>query len=164
MIQLTIALINFILGGLGVMFMFNGDFIPQPKTILVLSLILIVLYYGFKLYTKQASKKLDRLMYVSIGIYVSLLFSSFIYHSWKFDKLLSNTVMMKVVLFMLLLLSIYGNVLFLRAESSYKKKRGNQRIKETPEKTLLEKFRERNKVEDNQDVKLILGESAENED
>jgi len=56
----------------------------------------------------------------------------------------------------------------MRAEQSYKKKRGNQRIKSEPKKPVMEHLRELRRREDEEadrnKVTFTLGYSAENED
>ncbi|MEK4715728.1 hypothetical protein [Sporosarcina sp. FSL K6-5500] len=64
----------------------------------------------------------------SINLFGVMLLSSLVYSSWKMEMFLSQTTMMKLTLVMLVIVTVYLNVVFIRAEISYKKKRGNQRI------------------------------------
>ena len=56
------------------------------------------------------------------------------------------------------------NNVFLRAEISYKKKRGNQRIEEQPNKSYFEKRKEERERIDRGDVRIVLGASTDNDD
>jgi len=71
---------------------------------------------------------------------------------------------MKLTLVMLGLIGVYLNVVFIRAEISYKKKRGNQRIEEQPNKSYFEKRKEEKERIERGEVRIILGASTDNED
>ncbi|MFZ7947171.1 MULTISPECIES: hypothetical protein [Bacillaceae] len=161
MIQLMVALLHFVAGGIGVALMMGGEYIPSPKLIMLAGSALTLVYYAASFVTKGRSKKIRRLLVFSLTVYISLLLSSYLYSAWTFDKIFSAAMMMKAILFMLLLLSTYGNFLYMRAESSYKKKRGNQRIKEPAQESMYEKWKNR-KQEPKQEVMIVLGESTEN--
>ena len=53
---------------------------------------------------------------------------------------------------------------FIRAEISYKKKRGNQRIEEQPNKSYFEKRKEERERIKRGDVRIVLGASTDNDD
>ena len=163
MIQLLLALLHFAAGGIGVALMMGGEYIPSPRLILLTGLALTLIYYAASFLTKGRSKKLQRMLVFSLTVHLSLLLSSYLHSVWAFDKIFSAEMMMKAILFMLLLLGTYGNFLYMRAESSYKKKRGNQRIKEPAQESMYKKWKNR-KQEPKQEVMLVLGESTENEE
>ncbi|KRG13892.1 hypothetical protein ACA30_13210 [Virgibacillus soli] len=162
MIELLLALLHFIAGATGVLLVYGGDYIPPAKHILISGVVLTIVYYTTTFILQHRSKKAKRLVMFSITVYISVFLSSYLYSVWTFDKLFSAEVIMKVILFMLLLVSVYGNILYMRAETSYKKKRGNQRIQVPRKESLIEKYKNRNQ-EPEQEVILILGESTENE-
>ena len=54
-------------------------------------------------------------------------------------------------------------LVLLNTEISYKKKRGNQRIEEQPNKSYFEKSKEKREIERG-DVRIILGASTDKED
>jgi len=71
---------------------------------------------------------------------------------------------MKLTLVLLGITGIYLNIVFIRAEISYKKKRGNQRIEEQPNKSYFEKRKEEKERIERGEVRIILGVSTDNED
>ena len=72
--------------------------------------------------------------------------------------------MMKITLVLLVTVAVYLNAVFIRAEISYKKKRGNQRIEEQPNKSYFEKRKVEKERIERGDVRIILGASTDNED
>jgi len=72
--------------------------------------------------------------------------------------------MMKLTLVLLGVIGIYLNIVFIRAEISYKKKRGNQRIEEQPNKSYFEKRQEKKERIERGEVRIILGASTDNGD
>jgi len=80
------------------------------------------------------------------------------------EKFLSRLTMMKLTLVLLGITGVYLNIVFIRAEISYKKKRGNQRIEEQPIKSYFEKRKEEKERIERGEVRIILGASTDNED
>jgi len=80
------------------------------------------------------------------------------------EKFLSRLTMMKLTLVLLGITGIYLNIVFIRAEISYKKKRGNQRIEEQPNKSYFEKRKEEKERIERGEVRIVLGISTDNED
>jgi len=70
---------------------------------------------------------------------------------------------MKLTLVLLGITGVYLNIVFIRAEISYKKKRGNQRIEEQPNKSYFEKRKEEKERIKRGEVRIILGASTDNE-
>lgn len=159
----VIALANLLLSGIGITLIFNGVSVPEPTNVLIIGSVGTLFYYGFMLSNGIQHKQANRIMLVAVSMYMSIFLSSVLYSVWTFDLMFSALVMAKGVLFLLILLSLYGNVLYMRAVSSYKKKRGNQRIKEPPKESVFSLFRKHKNESNNKEVYLILGESAENE-
>jgi hypothetical protein len=71
---------------------------------------------------------------------------------------------MKMTLVSLVIVAVYLNVVFIRAEISYKKKRGDQRIEEQPNKNYFEKRKEEKERIQRGDVRVVLGASTDNDD
>lgn len=161
---LLLAITCFLISGVGIMFIYTDDYIPEPNIILWVAIISIAAYFIVKMVMGENKKQANRIMGMTTGIYTSLFLSSYLYETWTFNKLITNGFLMKVVLFLLLMLTLYASLFLFRMESSYKKKRGNQRIKEEPEQTLMEKWRTKKKNESNQDVYLVLGEQVETDE
>ena len=69
-----------------------------------------------------------------------------------------------MTLVLLVIVAVYLNVVIVRAEISYKKKRGNQRIEEQPNKSYFDKWKEGKKRIERGEVRIILGASTDKED
>lgn len=69
-------------------------------------------------------------------------------------------------MFVLGISALYINFVYIRAEQSYKKKRGNQRIRQEPKQGYFEQLREGifGKKEDKDEIILTIGVSTDNED
>ena len=80
------------------------------------------------------------------------------------EKFLSRLTMMKMTLVLLVIVAVYLNVVIVRAEISYKKKRGNQRIEEQPNKSYFEKRKEERERIKRGEVRIVLGVSTDNDD
>lgn len=144
--------------------MYNGVYIPSVKLILLSGLMAIAIHFIVCRIQPNKNKKLDKLMGFSMTLFGVMLLSSFVYSSWKMEKFLSHFTMMKLTLVLLVVVAVYLNVVFIRAEISYKKKRGNQRIEEQPNKSYFEKRNEEKERIERGDVRIILGASTDNEE
>lgn len=162
--QIIVVTISFILAALGVTGMYNGVYIPSVKLILLSGLTAIAIHLIVCRIQPNKNKKLDKLMGFSMTLFGVMLLSSFVYSSWKMEKFLSHFTMMKLTLVLLVVVAVYLNVVFIRAEISYKKKRGNQRIEEQPNKSYFEKRNEEKERIERGDVRIILGASTDNEE
>lgn len=163
-LQIIVVAISFILAALGVTGMYNGVYIPSVKLILLSGLTAIAIHFIVCRIRPNKNKKLDKLMGFSLTLFGVMLLSSFVYSSWKMEKFLSHFAMMKLTLVLLVIVAVYLNVVFIRAEISYKKKRGNQRIEEQPNKSYFEKRKEEKERIERGDVRIILGASTDNND
>ncbi len=152
-----------VLGIAGFTSMYNGWYIPSPKVWLMVGLALVVGYYVTSM-GQAKKKKLDRLVAFSLTLFGVMILGSMVYSGWKMEKLITAFTMMKITLVLMGIIGIYLNIMFIRAEISYKKKRGNQRIKEQPNKTYFEKLREKREQEKSNELVLVLGKSTDNEE
>ncbi|WP_143560676.1 hypothetical protein [Sporosarcina sp. P2] len=162
--QIVTVAISFILAAIGVIGMYSGVYIPSVKLILFSGLTAIAIHFIVCRIRPNKNKKLDKLMGFSLTLYGVMLLSSFVYSSWKMEKFLSHFAMMKLTLVLLVIVAVYLNVVFIRAEISYKKKRGNQRIEEQPHKSYFEKRKEEKERIERGDVRIILGTSTDTDD
>lgn len=163
-LQVFIVVISFLLAALGVTSMYNAVYIPSAKLILISGLTTIAIYFLVKRLQQRKYKKLDRLMSFTMSLFASLFLSSLVHSAWDMEKFLSRLTMMKMTLVLLVIVSVYLNVVFIRAEISYKKKRGNQRIEEQPNKSYFEKRKEEKERIQRGDVRIVLGASTDNDD
>ncbi|PIC57027.1 hypothetical protein CSV80_11205 [Sporosarcina sp. P12(2017)] len=163
-LQIIVVAISFILAALGVTGMYNGVYIPSVKLILLSGLTAIAIHLIVCRIRPNKNKKLDKLMGFAMTLFGVMLLSSFVYSSWKMEKFLSHLAMMKLTLVLLVVVAVYLNIVFIRAEISYKKKRGNQRIEEQPNKSYFEKRKEEKKRIERGEVRIILGGSTDNDD
>lgn len=160
----VLSFISFIISSVGLMLIYSAVFVPRSSLILIFAL-LIGLFYIFVRRTHETKRKADKLMIISVSFFVSAMLASFIYHNWKLTNVISVSIMTKMTVVILVFISVYLNVIYIRAEQSYKKKRGNQRIKEEPKQGYFEQlFEGFKKDEDDGEITLVIGLSAENEE
>ena len=162
--QVLIVAISFILATSGVALMYNAIYIPSAKLILISSLMTVTIYFIVKRLQQRRNKKIDRLMSFTMSLFAAMFLSSLVHFAWDMEKFLSRLAMMKMTLVLLTIVAVYLNVVFIRAEISYKKKRGNQRIEEQPNKSYFEKRKEEKERIQRGDVRIVLGASTDNED
>lgn len=164
MLQIIVALISFGVSGYGITLMWEGNFIPEPVWFIVLGIGTLIVHIIIRYLTQDKKRKIDRLVTVTTTIYGVLVISSFIYYNWTLDKFISATFLMKLAMVILLVLTLYINYVVMRAEISYKKKRGNQRIKEQPKETIIEKWKRRKEQKKLNEIYIVLGEAEESDD
>ncbi|WP_210469074.1 hypothetical protein [Sporosarcina sp. 6E9] len=162
--QVIIVVISFLSAALGVTVMYNAVYIPSVKLILITGLIALVTYFTIKQLQQSKNKKLDKLMSISMTLFGAMFIASLVYSTWDIEKFLSRFTMMKLTLILFGIIGVYLNVVFIRAEISYKKKRGNQRIEEQPNKSYFEKRKEEKERIKRGEVRIILGGSTDNDD
>lgn len=158
-----VVIISLLLTLIGNVSLYKGWYIANVKLLLLIAVFIGILYF-YSRSKETSNQKLDMLMKYNLMLYVVLLISSFVYTEWKFENAISSHSVSKLVLILLSLVSLYLGTLFIRAEISYKKKRGNQRIKVFPEKSYFEKLKESRKRKRSKDVTIVLGVSTDNED
>ncbi|GAE93061.1 hypothetical protein JCM21714_2097 [Gracilibacillus boraciitolerans JCM 21714] len=77
---------------------------------------------------------------------------------WKWEAIFTNVTMTKITLAMMMLLTIYGVMAYVRAKISYKKVRGNQRHN----KTWRVGRKEADQLMKSDEIYIKLGEYYEN--
>lgn len=158
------SLIWFAVCGMSVMFFYNGTFIANPQLYLILSFSVFISHNIIKVLKGERNKRIDRLVYLTMTVFISLFLSGLIYKSWTSERFISAKLLSNSILSILIFGGTYLNFMFMRAEDSYKKKRGNQRIKEQPQESIFEKWKDKRKSKDSKEIYITLGVSAENED
>lgn len=155
------------LATLGVVGQYKELLILKSSYYLYIGIALAIIYLIVRR-THSIKKWADRLVVLSSTLFVVQMGTSYIYFNWKMTSLISAYSIMKILLVLLTLTAVYINFAYIRAEQSYKKKRGNQRIKSEPKKPIMEQLRELRRREDHEEEKknvtFTLGYSAENED
>jgi|SRR5699024_405212 len=161
----TISLFTFVLSSLSLIMLYNRWFVLSPIMYLIIATVLLFFYVAIKK-VHERNKKADKLNIFGLSLFGVAMFSSFIYRNWKLTNLISETNMMKFVLIVFTLLIAYFNIIYIRAEQSYKKKRTNQRIKEEPKKGYMEQLKEGlgKKEKNPNEITLSIGISAESEE
>lgn len=101
-------------------------FIPSPFTCFVLVMSSLGLY-AVHVLQQQLNRVKEISLLFSIGTFINLLISVFVYNIWKWETVFTKQGMSKMFLFVLLLTTIYLIVAYVRAKISYKKVKGNQR-------------------------------------
>ncbi|MEN1969678.1 hypothetical protein WMZ97_16570 [Lentibacillus sp. N15] len=146
--------------------MFKGVYIPSGKTPFFIGIAfgLIYLLVGH-LFNTDRSKRLNRMLIFSISLYIAFSLGGLVYYHWKMDYFISSLFMMKISLAAITAFLIYINVIYIRAEISYKRKRGNQRIQKESKKGQIDRWLEKKKEkEDSNEIIIILGNSTESEE
>ncbi|WP_394237458.1 hypothetical protein [Niallia oryzisoli] len=146
MIPLTLASLMFLVS------VYQNWFIPTKFTLFILMMMtagLFAVHIGQKQY-----KKLKEMMLLStVAIYLVLIVSVTIHDSWKWNLIFDKQEITKLSLIMFSVLALYSIVIYIRAEASYKKVKGNQqhntkwRVSE----------REKRRLNESDDIYLILG-------
>lgn len=158
------SLIWFALGGMSVMLFYNEKFIANPQLYLVLVFAVFLSHNIIKALKGERNKRVDRLVYLTMTVFISLFLSSLIYKHWTSERFITAKLLSNSILSILIFGGLYLNVMIMRAEDSYKKKRGNQRIKEQPGESLIDKWKKKRESKKNKEIYITLGVSAENED
>ncbi|WP_234402436.1 type IV secretory system conjugative DNA transfer family protein [Oceanobacillus damuensis] len=161
-----LTLSAFVIALAGVVFMLRGVVIPDPILTLVASTAILVSYFTLKKVTDTRSNKLDRLMALTMTLFGIMATASFIYDHWQWESLVTDSFMLKLSLIIFGMIGIYMNLVYMRAETAYRKKRGNQRIKEKPAEGYTEYKKEfkKSRLKKNEDIVTVLGNSMEHED
>ena len=123
--QVFVVAISFLTAALGVTAMYNAVYIPPAKLILFSGLVTVVIYFVVKKIQLSKNKKPDKLMSITMTLFGVMFLSSLVYSAWDMEKFISRLTTMKLTLLLLGIIGVYLNVFFIRAEISYKKKRGN---------------------------------------
>lgn len=163
--QMIVSLGSFFLVGILFMMHWSGHLVMKPMWIVSLGAITIVGYMLLRIIEQESNPKLNQLMNVTMSVYVVLFIASLIHYKWIFDRFISASFLSKAVMLLLLLIALYLNFIFIRMESSYKKKRGNQRIKEKSKGTFIEQLKALFKKEQGNpnDIFIFLGEETNDE-
>lgn len=166
---MVIALVSFGISGFLGFFMWEERFVFEPKWYVILMVLTIVAHYATRILMNERNKRIHRLVILTVSIYFVLTISSFIYHYWIFDNFLTPSFMMKVSLIIFSLTALYFNYVLSNLNTTYKKKRENQRIKKETESVkvseLKSKFKKKkNGPEQPKEVRITLGVSAQNEE
>lgn len=145
--------------------MYKGIYIPSGKMPLIFAVFIAVLYYGLGyLFGEVRGSRVTRLFIFSITLYVSFTLGSLTYENWKWISLISSFSMMKITLVFLLLVIIYLNIIYIRAEISYKRKRGNIRIQDEKPENHIKSWIERRRGKEEHEISIQLGKSTEAEE
>lgn len=161
----TISFFSFLLSSMSLMSIYYQWFTYGTIIYFVPAVALVTLYL-FNRRVHQENKKADKLMILSTSFFAVAIFSHFVYSNWKLTNLVSEEVMAKIIVVLLGFFALYINIIYIRAEQSYKKKRGNQRIREEPKQGYIEQFVEgfKKKEKNPNEITLQIGLSAERDD
>lgn len=163
MTPLIFSFVMFLLSGLSALLLYNEKIILTPGMYLIVSLIIALVYIYIRRGSRE-DKRADKLTILAISVFMSNILTSLIRREWELTNIISQSAITKISTVILVLSVMYLNFLYVRAEYSYKKKRGNQRIQEEPEESLFTQLFSNKKERDDDDVFLVLGKSADNED
>lgn len=155
-IQYYMMGILIVVGILGIVSTYRMWYVPSPFTCFVLLMLSIGLLVTHIL-QKQESKWKEITLVFFVGLYITLLFSSSIYNIWKWERVFTKEGITKAFLSLLLLLDIYLTFAYVRIKTSYKRVKGNQ-------KRVNRKLSNKKKINDSEEIHLILGNLYKNSD
>ncbi|RKJ46317.1 hypothetical protein D7X33_34315 [Butyricicoccus sp. 1XD8-22] len=165
MLPIVVVCISLLLNIILFFLMYKGVYIPGGKTPFFIALTTATIYLLVgRIFGENKSRRLTRWFVFSISLYLAFSLSGLVYHNWKMESLLSSFSMMKISLFVLVAIIVYLNVVYIRAEISYKRKRGNQRIQKEPKKSQIDVWREKKKKQEENVISIQLGQSTESEE
>src|SRR5699024_9131841 len=130
-------------------FLYDETWLFSSKVYLIVFLAMGIVYlllrraYGY-------AKNTDRMIVLSLSFVVVAILSSVVHSGWKLTNYVESSTMLKISIILLVGIAVYLNAVYLRAEHSYKRKRGNQRLKEEP-KEMSNPFK-RESVYDKDDI------------
>lgn len=147
---------------IGVVLLYYGVLILKPSIYLLIGLFFGG-YYLYVRYKHTYDTRADRVMTVSLSILLAMMVSSFIYTKWSFTDYVSAESVLKFSTVLFSFFASYVNFVYYRAKYSYKRKKGNQRLREQPENIFTKPFK-KDAVYEKDDIVITLGRSAERED
>lgn len=157
MISTGIVIVSLVLNLLFLILMFKGVYVPKSGTLFLIALITILVYlfagHGMK---EKKHPHVKKGLIFSLSIYLALIISSIIYHAWKLETIVSAETILKLVLLLTMTVVSYLNFVYIRAEISYKRKRGNQRIQKEQPNYVKEWFKRRKRKQENE-ISIVLG-------
>lgn len=161
----TLSFIAFLISSFYLVAIYYNLFILSPSMYLITGITVGVIYM-FNRRTNDYNRKADKMMILSTTSFIVAMVSSFIYKNWKLTNVISEMNITKIMVVLLGVTSLYLNFVYIRAEQSYKKKRGNQRIKQETKQGYIEEIVSgfKNKEEEQKELYFKIGEWAENED
>lgn len=157
-----VAIVSSVLNVMFLILIYKGIYIPNWKVLLLL-IVLFVSVYGLARFVigEPKDSKVFRVHVFNVTMFVAYMLSVLVYHNWKLERVISPFGMMKITLLILIALIVYLNFVYIRAEISYKRKRGNIRIQQEKPKSIFEKLKEK-KSDD--EIVVQLGFSTESKD
>lgn len=127
-------------------------YVPSPLLSFNLGLLSFGLF-GIQLLRKDHNRKKEFMLLSAGLLYLNLLISGFVYRIWKYETIFTKQGITKMFIFVLLILSIYLIVAYIRAKITYKQVKGNQRHSEAWHVTK----KELKKMEESDDIYIQLG-------
>lgn len=130
LVQIWLSVILLILGIILIVTTYQDIFVPSPTLSFNLGLLSIALF-GLQVLRKEGNRKKEVMLLSTVAIYINLLISGFIYKIWSFETIFTKQGITKMMMFILLVLSVYLIVAYVRAKITYKQVKGNQRHNES---------------------------------
>lgn len=161
----TLSFLAFLISSFYMVAIYYNLFILSPVMYLLTGIVIGVIYM-FNRRTSDLNRKADKMMILSTTLYIVSMLSAFIYKHWKLTNVISEINITKIMVVLLGFMSLYLNFVYIRAEQSYKKKRGNQRIKQEVKQGYIEELVSGFKKQEEQQKEIYfkIGEWAENDD
>lgn len=157
MISTGVVIISLVLNFIFLILMFKGVYVPKSGTLSLIALITILVYFiaGYAL-KEEKHPHVKKGLIFSLSTYLALMISSIMYHAWKLETIVNAETILKLVLLLTMTIVSYLNFVYIRAEISYKRKRGNQRIRKEQPNYIKEWFKRRKRKQENE-ISIVLG-------
>ena len=153
-----------LVSGIGFVLMYNEAYIPAPMPIIITSVLLTSTFYIMKYIKQDESKFANRIVTLSNTIFFVMIISVLAYKHWQWEQIVTDTQMMKIILILLSVFGLYLNIMYIRAESVYKEKRGNQRLKGEPEEAHKDSKKVAKSYKDKkEEIVTVIGNSLEHD-
>ena len=151
-IQKWLIIILTVLAAVLLITTWQGWFLVSPLIHFNLALLSLGLY-GIHMYQKEGNKNKEVYLLSITAIYINLAISTFIHNIWSTEKIFTQQGITKLSIFVFLAMSVYLAIAYIRARSTYKQVKGNQRHNETWHVTK----KEIEEMEKSPDIYINLG-------
>lgn len=127
-------------------------FVPSPFLSFNLGLLTLGLFI-IHMIRREDNRKKEVMLISTILLYLNLMISGFIYKIWSFEAIFTKQGITKMFIFVLLIISIYLVIAYVRAKINYKQVKGNQRHSEAWHVTK----KELKEMQESDDIYIQLG-------
>lgn len=145
---------------------YSEKFIPSWYLPFLLAIIFYGIYVGIMYATNEIKLSgTQNLIFWLSTLSIPYALSSMLYDVWPQSFIFQSITVFRISLIVLGLLTTYGVIMYIRAQISYKQKRGNQRIFQEPKKEHKKRWKERAEAsKTDKEISITLGRSTESDE